>query len=393
MPWLESVAVSVRIPAGAAFDAEGKEGVASFTAEMVMRGAGPRDSRALVREFGLHGIHHAESVGVYFAKFVFATVSTQVEKGFELLADVLRRPHLPASQLESVRQGILQDLRGMEDDPAARLVRELRRIFYPDPWGRPATGEVATVTRITLEDVQQHFARFYQPEGAIVSVAGRFEWDDLLDMVGDFFGDWPGQKLPELRTQPPQVRYRHLEHKAQQVHIGIGFPGPAYGDPEFFQAWVAAAVLGWGSTSRFFRELREKRGLCYSVGTSYHSGRSFGGIFCYASTSAERAEEVLMVMVQEIHRLADGVRPEELTRIKAGVKSALIMSQESSAARSAVIARDWLFLGRIRSPQEIAEVIDGLTAESVTAYLQANPPRDLVVVTVGPKPLELSSEL
>ncbi len=100
-------------------------------------GAGSRDSRALVREFGLNGIHHAESVGVYFAKFVFATVSTQVEKGFELLADVLRRPHLPASQLESVRQGILQDLRGIEDDPAARLVRELRRNFLPRSVGAP----------------------------------------------------------------------------------------------------------------------------------------------------------------------------------------------------------------------------------------------------------------
>lgn len=393
MRWLESAGVSIRIPAGSIYDPPEKAGLANFTTEMTMRGAGSRDSRALVRELGLHGIHYAASTGSGFAKFGFATVSARVGKGFEIFADVIRRPHLPASQLENVRQGILQDLRGLADEPAARLARELKRAFYPDPLGRPTSGELATVARISLEDIREHHARYFQPEGTLIAVAGKFDWDELVDVVGECFGDWQGQKPPEVRLTPTGVRYRHCPHPSQQVQIGVAYPGPTYSQPEFFQAWAAAAVLGFGSTSRLFRELREKRGLCYGCGSSYHAGRAHGGTFCYASTSADRAQQTLDVLLAEIRQLADGVRPEELQRIKATIKSAMIMSQESSLVRCGAIARDWNLLGRVRPIEELRQIIDQLSAESINAFLAANPPRGLVIVTVGPKELEVNGEL
>jgi predicted Zn-dependent peptidase len=393
MPWLESVAVTIRVPAGSVFDPEGKEGRAVFTGEMMLRGAGSRDSRALVRELGLYGIHYAAGVGTYFAKFIFSTVSGQIGKGLELFADIVRRPQLPASQVENVRQGLLQDLRGLEDNPGLRLVRELRRAFYPHPWGRPASGEVESVSRLTLEDIREHYQRYYQPDGAIVAVAGRFHWPELLELVGEHFGDWVGEKPPPVPAIFTQVRYRHFPHPSQQVQIGVAFAGPSYAQADFFPAWAAMAVLGYGSTSRLFQELREKRGLCYGVGASYHSGRDRGGIFCYASTSADRAQETLKVLLGEIRRLGEGIRAEELERVKASVKSALIMSQESSAARAGVIARDWSLLGRVRSVEEIRQAIDALNAERINAYLQAHPPEGFVVVTVGPKELEVDGEL
>jgi len=393
MPWLESVAVTVRVPAGSVFDPEGKEGRADFTGELMLRGAGTRDSRALVRELGLYGIHYAAGVGTYFAKFLFSTVSSQIGKGLEIFADIVRRPQLPASHVESVRQGMLQELRGAEDDPGLRLVRELRRAFYPHPWGRPTTGEVESVLRLTLEDIREHYQRYYQPDGTIIAVAGRFDWGELVELVGEHFGDWVGEKPPAIQATPTEVRYRHFPHNSQQVQIGVAFSGPAYAEEDFFPAWAAVAVLGYGSSSRLFQELRERRGLCYGVGASYHSGRDRGGIFCYASTSADRAQETLRVLLGEIRRLEEGIREEELEPVKAGVKSALIMSQESSAARAAVIARDWSLLGRVRPIEEIREAIDSLSADKINAYLQAHPPDGFVVVTVGPRELEVGGEL
>ncbi len=122
---------------------------------------------------------------------------------------------------------------------------------------------------------------------------------------------------------------------------------------------------------------------------SYHTLRHRGGVFCYAGTSADRAQETLDVTLAELKRLAGGIENHELDRLKARIKSALIMQQESSSARSAVVARDWYHLGRVRSLDEVGRLIDGLTDRSINAYLADHPPDDFTVVTLGPRELQL----
>ena len=136
-----------------------------------------------------------------------------------------------------------------------------------------------------------------------------------------------------------------------------------------------------------------KRGLCYTVYATLHTQRDRASVLCYAGTTAERAQETLDVTVRELVRLADGVQQSELDRLKARIKSSLIMQQESSAARSGAIARDWYHLGRARTLDEVGQLIDALSAESINAFLAASPPRDLLVVTLGPEPLEVPVEV
>jgi predicted Zn-dependent peptidase len=140
-----------------------------------------------------------------------------------------------------------------------------------------------------------------------------------------------------------------------------------------------------------FTEVREKRGLCYTVYASYHTHRDRASVMCYAGTTAERAQETLDVTLGELRRLAQGVEPRELDRLKARVKSGLIMQQESSSARSGAIAREWYHLGRVRSMEEIGRLVDSLTCESLGRYLAANPPRDFTIVTLGQKPLAIQA--
>src|SRR5207244_406201 len=148
-------------------------------------------------------------------------------------------------------------------------------------------------------------------------------------------------------------------------------------------------VLSGGMSSRLFTEVREKRGLCYTVFASQHTHRDRACVLCYAGTSAERAQETLDVTLGELTKISQGILPEELTRLKARVKSGLIMQGESSSARSGSIARDWYHLGHARTLADIGQLVDALTVESINEYLKANPPKDFTVVTLGPNPLKV----
>jgi predicted Zn-dependent peptidase len=185
----------------------------------------------------------------------------------------------------------------------------------------------------------------------------------------------------------------HIPYQSSQSHVGIAYPSIPYKHPDYFQAWAAVGVLSSGSSSRLFTEVRERRGLCYTVHASLHTQRDRASVLCYAGTTAERAQETLDVTVSELLRLGEGIEQSELNRLKARIKSSLIMQQESTSARSGALARDWYHLGRARTLDEVSELVDGLTAETINRYLQANPPHDLMVVTLGPQPLEVPSAI
>jgi predicted Zn-dependent peptidase len=221
-----------------------------------------------------------------------------------------------------------------------------------------------------------------------LGVAGNFVWDDVRKQVEDLFGDWKSIAV----SAPPSVNGRkptnYVPFESGQSHIGVAYSSIPYKHPDYFQAWAAVGVLSSGSSSRLFTEVREKRGLCYTVHASLHTQRDRASVLCYSGTTAERAQETLDVTIGELKRLANGIEQGELDRLKARIKSSLIMQQESTSARSSSIARDWYHLGRVRTLDEVGRMVDELSARSINNFLDKNPPRDLIVVTLGPEPLE-----
>ena len=164
-----------------------------------------------------------------------------------------------------------------------------------------------------------------------------------------------------------------------------------YRHADYFRAWGAVGALGGGMSSRLFTEVRERRGLCYSVSAGYHTLRDRAAVFCYAGSSAQRAQETLDVTLGELRRLAQGIDAAELRRLKARIKTELIMQQESSFARSSSIAREWYHIGRARTLEELEQIVDGLTCEDINDYLAQNPPREFTIVTVGPDELQVTT--
>ncbi len=388
---LESAAFSLLVPAGSAFDPADRVGLSALTCEMALRGAGQRDSRTFIEDLENLGVQRGESVSTVHTSYSGATLAKNLAAALTIYADLLRAPHFPADQLEAGRMTAIQELRAIEDEPGHKAMLELRRRHYPEPWGRPSEGDMASLEAATIEEIRALYARRYRPNDTIIGVAGQVDWQRLVDLVGGLFGDWQQVADSPVATGPTGIRLEHLHHDGNQTHIGIAYDSVPYRDPDYFQASGAVGVLSGGMSSRLFSEVREKRGLCYTVYASYHTLRDRACVMCYAGTTAPRAQETLDVTLGELQRLAAGVQENELARLKARVKSSLVMQQESSSARSGAIARDWYHLGRVRTLDEIGALVDALSCESINTYLAAHPPRDFTIVTLGPEPLKVAS--
>ncbi|NUQ61865.1 MAG: insulinase family protein [Pirellulales bacterium] len=390
MPWLDSAAFTLLVPAGCVHEPADCGGLTSFTCEMALRGAGPRDSRRFIEDLDNLGVEWSDSVSTARTGFSGATVAGNLPTALEIFADVVQRPHLPEDQLEAARLVMFQELRAVEDEPAQKVMIEAQRHYYPDPWGRPSQGNEEAIEAIGIEPIRRHFGLHYRPNGAILGVAGRLDWPELKDTVERLLGGWDSRQAPGVVDGVAGKKVEHLEQETKQTHIAVAYDTVPYRDPDYFQAWGAVGVLGSGMSSRLFTEVRERRGLCYHVDASYHSLLDRAGVFCYAGTSAERAQETLDVMLAVLSDLGRGIEAAELDRLKARIKSGLIMQQESSTARSSMIASDWYHLGRVRTLDEVSRIVDGLTPESINAYLARRPPRDYTIVTLGPRPLEVN---
>ncbi len=389
MPHVRSATLYFLVPAGCAYDPIGRTGLASIVAEMAPRGAGDRDSEALSLALDNLGVDRGESVGLLNMWFFGGTLGRNLPAALELYADILRRPHMPAGDLDAARDLVLADLQALDDSPQDQVMLELRKRFYPSPLNRDRCGMVEDLNAITYDDVLQQHRRLFRPNGSILSVAGNINWPELVAHVEKLFGDWSQCEDPGLRIEARTPSSEQLTKDTTQTQIAIAFPSVTMTHPMYFAARGAVNVLSGGMSSRLFTEVREKRGLCYSVVASHETLQDRGAILAYSGTRNDRAQETLDVMLAELKRLREGITADELDRVKAGLKTSLIMQQESTSARAGAIARDWYYLGRVRAFEELQAKIDGLTAKSMIDYVEEFPLTKPTVVTLGPTPLTL----
>jgi predicted Zn-dependent peptidase len=316
-------------------------------------------------------------------------VARQLPSVLPVYVDIMRRPRLPPAEFAAARDMVLQNLAGLEDDPGHRAMAMLRRLHLPSPWGMPTEGISAEVEAATLADVETFLAARMQPTGLIVAVAGRIDWNAFVDRVTALMGDWRGEPGPAVVPGPRGPHVGHVPHESQQTHIALGWSVPPARDDDSAICKAVLTILGGGTSSRLFTEVREKRGLCYGVSAGYSSQRDFATAVCHAGTTAARAQETLDVMLAEIDRLSGSIDADELERVKAKVASGLVMQQESTASRAGALASQWYHLGRVRSIEEELARYDRLDVPLLEDWLASRPPRDLSVVSLGPEPLEI----
>jgi predicted Zn-dependent peptidase len=387
MDHVRSAAVNILVPAGAIYDPPGREGIGSLLSELIIRGAGERDNRALTLALDNLGLDRSESVGTFHLRFSGATLAKNLPAVLDLYADIVRRPHLPEGEVDAVRSLALQDLAGLEDEPRQKVLLELRKRHYPKPLCNDRHGTEAGITASTWSDIRQQFEQRFHAKGTIMSVAGNIEWPSLRDQVGRLFGDWPAGEDREPKCGPSMAVIEHIPKETTQTQIGIAYPSVPFADKDYYDALAAVQVLSGGMSSRLFTEVREKEGLCYAVWATYQTFKDRASVIAYAGTTTARAQETLEVTLRELKRLREGIEDDEVDRVRAGLKSSLIMQEESTGSRAASIASDWYHLGRVRSFDEIRDAIDGLTPKKIVSHLERCPPKDFAVLTLGEKSL------
>ena len=389
MPGMQSAAMTLLLPAGAASDPVDRSGSATVLSDLVLRGAGSRDSRQLSEYLDKLGLQRSASVGIHHSRFGCAAVASKVIESLPTYADIVCRPHLPEDGFQAARDLALQGLAGIEDEPRQKLMIKLREWFFPSPFGRNTMGRVEDLEKLTRDLCKTDWAQRYHARDAILAVAGNVHFGELKDEVEKYFGGWDARPTPEFQVMPPPGHAHHEEQQSEQTHIGVAYPSVPETDPDYYTVRLAMECLSGGMSGRLFTEIREKRGLCYSVSAGYSSLKGSGSIFAYAGTSNDRAQATLDCMIGEIHRLQDGVTEAELARAKTGLKASTIMQGESTTARAGSIAHDFFMRGRIRTLEEIKSALDSVSLEQVNAYLREHAPGPFTIVTVGPKPLRL----
>lgn len=389
MPAVRSVAYSFLLPVGAATDPDGLEGSSSVLSELVFRGAGNLDAQALSDAFENLGCEHSHSAGTEVTVFSGALLGDNLKKALELQSLVLRTPTLSKEALEPVRELALQDLNSLEDEPSSKVMVELSKLFFPSPFNRSRYGSKQGLESLSEKSLRDYFSVKYQPKGAVLSVAGAFDWNEVVETVERLFSDWSGvHDANEAGVFHTEHRYEHLMRDTNQMQIALAYPSGSYDDDSYYPLRVGLGVLSGGMFGRLFVEVREKRGLVYNVSASHHATKGRAAVFASASTTPANAEETLSVMLSELRSVENGVTEEELARAKANISTRLVMQGESSSGRAATLVTDWWNLGRVRTLEEITKSITEVTSKDIIEAFTKFKPDPLTVVTLGSKKLE-----
>jgi predicted Zn-dependent peptidase len=392
MPSLGSVTFGIQFAAGIKDEPEERLGLTNLLAEMLFQGTEHRTVRQLTEDFEAIGARKGGETAAEFARYSAQVVGNRLDRALELVADVVRYPTFPAEEFAPMRNVQLQEIRRRDDEPMRRIFDLVRERFYAGTHlGRRTLGLRETVEQLQPEHLRAFWQARYLPHGALLSIAGNFDWEAVVARVGALFGDWTGEPPttpPEQPAPKPDVNIEVIE--GNQEHIGMAFPFPKYGDPDYYAAMVVSEIFGGGMTSRLFREVREKRGLVYSVAAIFAPNGIFGAEYLYAGTTPEKSHETVKVLLDELRVLREqGVTEDELARAKVQLKSELVMRGESSSARMAALARAWWFERRLIAIGELKDAIDNVTIEQIMGLMRRFPPAEpLVIGAIGPRTQE-----
>ena len=374
-------------PAGAASDPTDRLGQSALWGELVLRGAGRFDSRAQADALDRVGANRATSTSSRFLSISLGVVGARLGEALPLVVDMVLRPRFDESSIGPAKDLAIQAIEALRDDPGERAGVALRARHFASPFNRSTLGSEEGITLATREDLVEGWRARARPRGSIVGIAGAVDPEQVVRELERLLVGWEGRAPEPLPEGVPARGYAHEIDQTNQVQIVLAHDAPAEGHPDAWNERAVAAVLSGGMSSRLFSEVREKRGLCYSVGARYSTDRDFGVLTADVGTQPDRAQQSLDVLWSELERVhsPEGrVTREEFDRAIVGMKSRLVFSGESTGARAGAIASDAFKLGRARSLEELAASVDGLTLEGVGEYLARRRIGRATLQTLGP---------
>lgn len=369
---VRSAAVVWMTPGGCALDPSDSLGLCAMLDELLLRGAGILDSRAQADAFDRLGVSRGCSTGTLSVSLSASLVADRLAQTLPLMADVVRKPRFEEGAIEPVRALALAEIEALADDPTERAMLAARARHWPHPLDRNTYGTVEGLQNVTRAQLVDHWALCARPKGSVIAIAGHVDADAIATQLNDLLEGWAGDGPSIVNDGLAPRGYSHIDDAAEQVQIIVVEDAPLETDEDAWCERLATQVLSGGMASRLFTEVREKRGLCYSVSASYRTDRLRGWRTSYVGTAPARAQESLDVLVEQLDHMttpAGAVTQEEFDRAIAGLRSRMVFSGESTAARAGAIASDVYKIGRPRTLEEIIAKIESLTLNHVNDYL------------------------
>ncbi|MDB3954390.1 insulinase family protein [Alphaproteobacteria bacterium] len=366
MASVESASLGVWVGSGTRHEAEGSNGVAHLLEHMAFKGTERRSAQDIAAEIEAVGGHLNAYTGrestAYFAK----VLAPDIPLAADILTDIIQKATFEQVELERERQVVLQEIGQAADTPDDIVFDYYQAAAFPDqPMGLPVLGEREVLETMTQETIREYLACNYSFERSVFSAAGKVKHDAIVKLTGNLFETLPANGDRQNSPARYEGGEKRVEADLEQVHFLLGFEGFPYSDPDFYALSVLSTIFGGGMSSRLFQEIREKRGLAYSVysfSASYCDSGTFG---IYAGTGPAQVDELVPTLCDEIKQLEGSITEDELACARAQLKAGVLMSLESTSSRAEHLGQQTLVYGAPVSIDELVNRIESVDLSRV----------------------------
>lgn len=385
MESVETVSLGVWTRVGTRYEDASLNGVSHMLEHMAFKGTARRDARGIAEEIEAVGGHLNAFTSREVTAYHATVLKEDVPLAVDIVADILQHSLFEQGELEREREVVLQEIGQANDTPEDVVFDSFQLAAYPDqPLGMPVLGPPEIVSGLTRDQLIGYMQTHYSAPRMVFAAAGKLDHDEIVGLVEDHFADLPAGE----GTPTDAAAYRggdaREDRTLEQAHLVMGFDGVGYHDPDYYAAGIASTLLGGGMSSRLFQEIREKRGLVYSI-YSFASSYSDGGLFgVYAGTGEQGLGELMPVLCDELARAATDIGGEELARAKAQLRAGIVMSLESSYSRSEQIAGQVGIYGAAVPIEELQSRIAAVTEEDVMRVIARILSSAPTIAAIGP---------
>jgi len=386
MSSVETASVGVWVDVGARDESADINGVSHLIEHMAFKGTERRSAQAIAEEVEAVGGHLNAYTSREQTAFYAKVMKEDVGLAVDVLADILQNSVFDADELARERAVVLQEIAQCHDTPDDLVFDQFQTVAFPDqPLGRSILGPAAQVEAYDRNVLMDYMKTHYAPSRMVLAGAGQIDHDALVDMAANAFDGLSGSATDGRAEAAYSGGDAREERELEQVHFVVGFKGVHFDDPDFYPLQMFSTVLGGGMSSRLFQEVRERRGLAYSI-FSFASAYVDSGIFgIYAGAGRDQMDELVPVMAAETMACRSGISQEETDRARAQLKSGLLMSLESTSSRCERLARHMLIFGRPIPIDEMVRELDAVTPDDLhrvaERVLGSGPP---TVAALGP---------
>jgi predicted Zn-dependent peptidase len=369
MPHVRSVTIGVWLRRGSRHERPEKSGISHFIEHMVFKGTSNRSAERIASEVDQIGGHMDAFTAKEYAAFHLKVLDEHLPLAVEILGDILLHPLFDPTEMTKEKKVIFEEINMVEDTPDDLVMELFTEAMWPDhPLGRPILGTKKSVSSFDREHLAEFFRGSYRPGNLVVSAAGHLDHKTTAEMVRRHFGELAagGDAVDGGPPSPAARVVTRSKKELEQVHLCLGTPSYPQTHQNRYGVYVLNTILGGSMSSRLFQNVREKRGLVYSISSGVTAYSDAGIMSVYAGTSLDSVDEVLKLTLDELRRLmGERLTEDELRRAKDHLKGSLMLSLESTGSRMSHLARQEIYFGRQFGLDEITRGIEAVEGEQV----------------------------